>query len=251
MEHFVQDIFCVTPPYANCPERIKPLDFLAWAKTDLKGSDGRSIGNAVGNIKKAIHARLDEIISNIHVTYAKDWDPRASTDTKLSILRQLGQPYQSIVKLITDIRNRYEHQYVLPSLAQARAYFEIAELWLHDSCAKCDIGQIALVDIPLTGYGMNAVERGNTFTSLKFGSPRNVVFYWTPKKCIVRLNCDGKRETLPFRSLTWKEILEEEKRYFKRAISASGKSITNQASITYLFEKYERHLKRAALPFSV
>ena len=63
--------------------------FLAWAKTDLKGSEKRARGNALSNIKKAIHSRIDEIINSTHIVYAKDWDPRIGTVDKLEILKKL------------------------------------------------------------------------------------------------------------------------------------------------------------------
>jgi len=95
---------------------IGPSDFLSWAKSDLKGGDKRSIGNALSNIKKAIHSRIDEIIGLTHVAYAKDWKYLISTEDKLAILKTIGIGYRSIVSIITKIRNDYEHKYILPTI---------------------------------------------------------------------------------------------------------------------------------------
>jgi hypothetical protein len=133
MGRYVEDIVCIPPIHTRCKDRVTPDDFLAWASRDLKGSDQRARGNAVGNIKRAIHCRLDQIIGVTHVEFCADWNSRCGTETKLSVLKRLGLSYQALLRLITDIRNLYEHKYLVPKLKQVRAYYDSAELWLKDS----------------------------------------------------------------------------------------------------------------------
>ncbi len=121
----------------NCFKKnnqIAPKEFLLWAKRDFKGGTKRSLGNTLGNIKKALHSRIDEIILSTHITYAKDWDwKKVNTKTKLSILKKLGIAYTSIAKEITDIRNKYEHQYILPPKDVIETRYDTAELWMNNS----------------------------------------------------------------------------------------------------------------------
>ena len=94
---------------------VSSQEFLSWAKSDLKGGDRRAMGNALSNIKKSIHSRIDEILSLSHLSFGKDWNSRATTDEKIALLKKLNIEHTSIVKIITKIRNTYEHQYILPS----------------------------------------------------------------------------------------------------------------------------------------
>lgn len=115
-----QVVLCY-PPAKIDRNQVKPMEFLQWAKSDLNGGDKRSRGNALGNIKKAIHSRIDEIINKT-----------ITTEKKLKILKDLGIGRGDIANIITEHRNTYEHQYILPPLSTIRAYRDIAELWLNE-----------------------------------------------------------------------------------------------------------------------
>jgi len=112
---------------------ISPDDFITWAKKDIKGGDRRSIANALTNTKRAIHARIDEILYALRVQYANDWPPSPKTSEKLKVLKRLSIPVTSIVEVLTKRRNDLEHSYFLPSLEQVRADVETADLWLEKS----------------------------------------------------------------------------------------------------------------------
>lgn len=56
--NFLKISFGLWSPQETNNSTINAIEFLLWAKTDLKGNDKRSIGNALGNIKKAIHIVL-------------------------------------------------------------------------------------------------------------------------------------------------------------------------------------------------
>jgi hypothetical protein len=98
-------------------EKTRPSEFLSWAELDLQGTDKRSRGNALSNIKKALHSRLDEIICKTHVRFTRDWDPkRVTTPQKLEIIRALDIKHEAVIDLITSIRNQYEHDYIVPEV---------------------------------------------------------------------------------------------------------------------------------------
>ena len=135
-EEEIEIVLCY-PPVKIDRNQVKPNEFLKWAISDLKGGDKRSHGNALGNIKKAIHSRIDEIINSTHLVFCCDWKWKdITTEIKLKILKDLGIGRGDIARVITEERNTYEHRYILPSLSTIRAYREIAELWLNESYKK-------------------------------------------------------------------------------------------------------------------
>jgi hypothetical protein len=113
--------------------RILPSEFLDWAKLDVKAGGRRGIANALTNTKRALHARMDEILYSVRVRYANDWSQRPDTELKLKALKRLNIPITTIVKVLTERRNDLEHGYLLPGLDEVRAYVETAELWLEKS----------------------------------------------------------------------------------------------------------------------
>jgi hypothetical protein len=97
--------FAVATKESLNKRRIIPVDFLNWAKLDIKNNDRRGIANAITNAKRAIHSRIDEILYNIRIPYSKDWDFKTSTELKLKMLRELNISVITIVKILTERRN--------------------------------------------------------------------------------------------------------------------------------------------------
>src|SRR5438552_14088133 len=105
------------------PKFVAPAEFLSWALTDLKGSGRRNLGNALGNIKRALHGKIDELVGRTRVQQCHDWKNRNTpTDDKLEVLKSLGIEHRAVLKLITESRNDFEHTYLLPSLTEVQAY---------------------------------------------------------------------------------------------------------------------------------
>ncbi len=61
-------VICYNPPKQES-NQIETNEFLAWAKSDIKAGEKRGRGNALGNIKKAIHSRIDEIIASTPLVF--------------------------------------------------------------------------------------------------------------------------------------------------------------------------------------
>ncbi len=215
-ENFLNISFGLWSPHSTNDSAISAIEFLLWAKTDLKGNDRRSIGNALGNIKKTIHRRIDEMISKTHVPFAKDWSWFCKTDEKLKVLKRIGVEYRAIVNLITDIRNRYEHKYELPQLEEIRAYLEVTDLWLERSVKRYSFSPARIINLPVKAIKANTETKENPaiINEVVFDKASKVIFFDDEEKQIIFIDSTGKREVKTYSELTINEILDIEKEYF-------------------------------------
>src|SRR5450759_3401261 len=208
--HFIADIVGLNEPESESSDRINSKEFLAWAETDLAAGDKRGRGNALGNVKRALHSRIDEIIAKTHVRFTRDWNPRqVKTERKLEILRELGVQHEAIIDVMTSDRNNYEHDYVLPQPRPIRAHLHAARLWLEKSYTAYEFWTIGFVGLPLLGIS-GAVRKANAsgLGWVKFGKPQPVLFFWNQKKKLLKIRADGDEECQDFKSFDTKEMLK-------------------------------------------
>ena len=225
------------------PNRVKAEEFLAWAKTDLqKNKEPRSRANALGNIKRAVHARLDDMMRQLRVEHSNDWKGYPTTDDKLAVLAKLDVGYRAIVQVLTDIRNRFEHDYLVPNVKTVEAHLESAELWL-EKARSFHRPAIVIAGLQTRNFGVQSGPKGTTFKA-EYTQPSKVTFFWDPKKMIVVLNKDGTREETPYSQLGWKDLVRQQK-----ALAVSNSNFTvPQRTATGIFKHYERWLKRQTSP---
>jgi len=217
---------------------ISPNDFLTWAKQDIQGGDRRSIANALTNTKRAIHARIDEILYALRVQYANDWSKTPKTSEKLKVLKRLSIPITSIVEVITNRRNDLEHTYLLPSLEQVRADVETSELWLDKSNSYL-LPSVVLIGLSVKsiGSGANATTKKNTFNAT-FAEPDKVKFYWDAKKEIVTLSKTGATSRKNYGDLSWKDLIDIQKGPY---LSRNYHQVVPSISVaTKLYKAYEK-----------
>lgn len=216
---------------------ISPDEFLNWAKHDIKGGSRRSIANALTNAKRAIHGRIDEIITALRVSYASDWPQTPSTDIKLKVLKQINLPVTSIAKVLTVRRNDLEHSYLLPSLDQVRSDVETTELWLEKSKSYLK-PSVVIIGLPVTsiGSGASATTKRSTFKAT-FAEPDKVVFYWDAKREIITLSKSGSTSRKKYHDYRWKKFIEIQKKSY---LSHHSRQIVPSVSIaTRLYKAYE------------
>ncbi len=225
--------------------QIIPKEFLSWAKSDLKGGNKRSLGNTLGNIKKALHSRIDEIIRLTNITYAKDWDwKKVNTDIKLSILRKIGISHTAIARVITEIRNRYEHQYILPTKDEIEAYYETTELWMNNSYNEYGCNRIGIVNLPISDISID----NNEVTELVFPGYSDIIYFWDHKKTIVKTKKDGSTEVQKLDQLTWKEILNIERAYIRALSKSRNYYYLPQKEMTQVFHFCNKKIPRRIRP---
>ena len=217
-----------------------PDEFLSWAKQDIVGGERRSIANALTNAKRAIHARIDEIIIALRVPHAADWPKTATTDDILKVLKQIKVPVTSIAKVLTARRNNLEHNYLLPSLDQARADVETAELWLDKSKEYLN-PSVSFMGLLVNGLGFftNAdAQKGTVFVT--FSERSKVTYFSEAKKSIMTVNKSGFSTQKKYADLKWKELVEIQKDSY--LFSQNKFTIPSSQIATKLFTAYKNWL---------
>jgi hypothetical protein len=242
--HYICPVIGQFLPKGNSKAKVSPREFLSWAMKDLKSNDKRGRGNALSNIKKALHARLDEIIDRTHLRFSNDWNPRnVTTNKKLEVVRKIGIKHDAIVDLITKIRNDYEHGYIVPQLTIVRAHLETCELWLGNSYDNYDFQPVAMAGLPLIGISSGTPKaNGSDIKSTKFDVPTKIEFFWNSKKKLVTIHPNGKVYERMFKEMTAKQMLQVEAPLIKKYCTSDSRSAFNQASLTDLFNRYKRWL---------
>ena len=220
--------------------KIKPDEFLSWAKKDIGGGDRRSIANVLTNAKRAIHARIDEIIATLRVSYASDWPKNAKTDVKLKLLKQINMPVTSIAKVLTARRNDLEHSYLLPSLDQVRADVETVELWLDKSKAYLKPSVLLIgLSVNSIGTSVNANVRKQKF-SVTFAYPKQITFFCDSKRAMVILSKSGSSSLKKYSDLSWKAMVDIQKNAY---LSNDSKHTVPSVYVAIkLFRAYEKWL---------
>ncbi len=109
------------------PEKIEPLDYIHFSKSDLLSQDLRGAINALNNAKRAIHLLIDCFLEVIGIfsLYRKDNFPN-----KLAIIDKLEAFPVSLIKNLNSKRNIVEHEYKAISVEEAQAFVEIAEIFV-------------------------------------------------------------------------------------------------------------------------
>lgn len=110
---------------------LKPKDYLAFARSDMKeGSDPRSRVNAFGNAKRALHLQVDVIVDAFGFSKLKKG---SGFPSKREFCENVGLPVQNIITQLNKLRNKIEHDYILPEEQQVKDAIDIVELFLEST----------------------------------------------------------------------------------------------------------------------
>lgn len=109
------------------PNKIEPLDYIHFSKSDLLSKDIRGAINALNNAKRAIHLLVDCFLEVIGLfsLYRRDNFPN-----KLKIIEKLEAFPISLISNLNSKRNMVEHEYKAISLEEAQEFVEIAEIFV-------------------------------------------------------------------------------------------------------------------------
>ena len=111
------------------PFELKPEDFMAFAKEDLKENTERSFVNALSNIKRAIDCRILSLLYFLGV-YNKAKKEKWNFPKNADFLLKVGVLSPNILKKINWKRNELEHDFKKPKCEEVMDYFDIASLFL-------------------------------------------------------------------------------------------------------------------------
>lgn len=221
--------------------RVTPDEFLTWAQQDIKGDGKRGIANALTNAKRALHARIDEILYSVRVRYANDWPNRPNTDSKLKVLKCLNIPTTDIATVLTGRRNDLEHCYILPTHTQVRADVQTGSLWL-DNLKSYLTTSIVIAGLPIKSCVPSPhVRTKKKKLSITFGSTKKILFFCDAKRKLIILKSDGTRNETSYDKFKWKELIKYQQPYF----SDSNPLVVFSMSIaSKIYREYEQLVNR-------
>lgn len=126
---------------------ITPSEFLSFARQDLEEDSERGGINAIGNAKRSIGCRADEILT---LSNLKSFSSRHKWGLpyKLLVLQKLGISAPDVLRdYITSKRNLIEHEYVRPSREETRHLAGITELFLSATDKYVEKGYVSSATI--------------------------------------------------------------------------------------------------------
>lgn len=141
----------------DCPFEITPLEFLNYAKEDLKLKSNKGLIDAMSNAKRSIECQIDIIIIMLGYDYKKFDNSKAYLETKqfikkffnqnnvegltdrIKLLQILDITPTFLISKIRNLRNKVEHEYIIPSLQDVKEAIEIADLFIHSSLRKTSL----------------------------------------------------------------------------------------------------------------
>ena len=223
-------IICLRNKIRDNARFVTPNEFLQWAEQDLLSSDKRACGNALGNIKKSIHCRIDEIIHKTNITYGKDWNSHINIPQKLNILKNIGIKYRAVVQLITDERNKFEHDYKLLDINQIKAFCETTDLWLEKTYSSYDFNRIGII---LKSDKIIIDSEYNILDNCNFE------YYWFAKKEIHDYK-DGNLTIHKYSDIEWTDLLKYQKKYYKNLIENKPLYILDQKALTMIYKRLKK-----------
>lgn len=121
---------------------VNPSEYISFAKRDFREGNKRGLINSLGNSKRAIDCQIDRIFR------ALGYDPKkypknlnefseffgdedsANLPAKLKVIVGFGIAPCGLVSEIRTLRNKIEHDFIVPSSIDVRRAFETAELFV-------------------------------------------------------------------------------------------------------------------------
>jgi hypothetical protein len=237
------------PIHTSSNKAVLSHEFLHWAKSDLKGGDRRARGNALSNIKKSIHSRIDEILSLSHISYSSDWNSSDTTDEKIALLKKLNIEHTSIVKIITKIRNVYEHQYILPSdLTDIKAYYETTELWLNHSEKSLIRSRLGIINLPVYSVECDSDRIVRAIQFPKYVDRFNIIYFWDSKNIVATLTKDNREQTEKTKEMKIAKFIELENKHLKTSDKTELYYLTAN-NLSKVFNTYKKTLDKREYGF--
>lgn len=225
---------------------VTPEEFLKFAKTDYKDNSKKGLVGAVTNAKRAIDCQIDWIINYLGYEYLEFKEEKypylLNTINELEKEEYLNKDYPLklrfiqaleiaptfLISEIRTVRNKLEHEYILPSKEKARECIELAELFI-------DATQNKLFNRFITNYNIqNEYDRTDTYMRKPFYS-----ISFEPGDGEIRIYANNEEDVTKEVRLS---TLDEEYIYFiKSAISNNFYYLTKvfEVNIDYRYVNYE------------
>jgi hypothetical protein len=113
----------------DTPFEITANEFMTWAVEDSKLDLIHNWVNALGNVKRAIECRTDELLYAMCL-HVKSETEKWSFPKKVESLQHLGIIAPKILNKINKKRNQLEHQYIKPTKDDVEDALDVANLFI-------------------------------------------------------------------------------------------------------------------------
>lgn len=110
--------------------KVTPIDYLEFARQDIDVNDSdRSRINAYSNAKRALHFQIDLLIDAFGINSSNN----LSFPRKLDLCEKSGITTPKILKKINLLRNKVEHDYLVPEKSEVEDAIDVVELFLNST----------------------------------------------------------------------------------------------------------------------
>ncbi|MFL2095300.1 hypothetical protein [Marinilactibacillus psychrotolerans] len=133
--------------------QVSPENFLKYAIDDLRTQDVKGRINCLTNCKRAIDCQIDWIISylgfdyldfsenrypnlNIYMNKVKEEGFSSDMPFKIKFIQTMGIAPMFLVSNIRKVRNKLEHEYKIPDIAECQEALELADLFINSTQNK-------------------------------------------------------------------------------------------------------------------
>lgn len=103
---------------------ITPKDFLKYAEEDLSLESEKGKIGVISNLKRALDCQLDIFFETINIKRIFDKN-NLKFERKTQFLADIGILPNKAINKLNKIRNKMEHDYVIPELEDLDVYFEL------------------------------------------------------------------------------------------------------------------------------
>lgn len=133
----------------NYSFQVSPEAYLKYAKSDLKIGGGKSLINSLSNAKRSIDCLVESVLKSLNIDPNKipenaikfcdlvlDENEKNIKPKSLKLFCALGLAPSILISEVRTLRNKVEHEYVIPELTDVVKATEVADLLLNNVKAK-------------------------------------------------------------------------------------------------------------------
>jgi len=128
---------------------INPSEYISFAKHDFREGSNRGLINSLSNAKRAIDCQIDRIFGALGYDPKKKFpenlnefsgffidEESINLPAKLKVIVGFGIAPCGLVSEIRTLRNKIEHDFIVPNSIDVKRAFEIAELFVYATEGK-------------------------------------------------------------------------------------------------------------------
>ncbi|HEV7643372.1 MAG TPA: hypothetical protein VGO50_05450 [Pyrinomonadaceae bacterium] len=152
---------------------LTPRDYLRFAESELSGTTDHNLINCVGHLKRALDCQLDTFLHmfNLLQLFRKR---NLKFEKKLEFLTAAGVFSSRSLARLNTIRNRMEHDYEVPKIADIESYFDLTTAFV----SVLELTALLNTELGFGSRGSTKRSAGYLLVEYKIALP-SIVMTWT------------------------------------------------------------------------